>query len=109
MAKKKTTKRSPIQVQAANTTPTGSLYAVPGVTDQNNNLVKHRVRTTGDIMASFLQMWSADQSSDYNRALQQQFIDGVPPFASGNGWGGNGDSASGRINVNWGFGRKMME
>lgn len=50
-----------------------------------------------------MQMWSADQLSDYNRAIQQAFIDGIPPFTDSDGTG------VGRVNVNWGFGRKLIE
>lgn len=89
--------------QAPTTNPSGSLYAVPGTTDSDGNLLKHRVRTVGDIQAAFMQLWSADQASDYNRAVQQAFIDGVPPYQDGDGTG------VGRVNVNCGFGRKLIE
>lgn len=81
-------------------------YAVPGVTDGNNQLVKHRVRTTGDIQSAFMQLWTADQNSTYNRAIQQADVDGNLPFSQD--WMA-ANSASGRINVNFGFSRRMME
>lgn len=99
--------RKSVQVESKPSNPSGSLYAIPGVTNSNNQLVKHRVRTTGDIQSAFMQMWHADQSSDYNRAIQQADIDGVPPFSQ-DGFYGQG-SVNGRINVNWGFSRRMME
>lgn len=95
-----------VQVTAQPATPSGSLHAVPGVTNSDNKLVKHRVRTTGDIQSAFMQMWDADQASDYNRAIQQADIDGVPPFSQ-EGYGAG--SSWGRINVNWQFSRRMIE
>lgn len=99
-------KRS-VQVESQPVNPSGSLYAIPGVTNSDNKLVNHRVRTVGDIQSAFMQMWDADQSSDYNRAIQQADIDGVPPFAQDGAFGQG--SSWGRINVNWGFSRRMME
>lgn len=106
MARPKKPAGKSAQVEAPTPNPSGSLYAVPGVTNSANELVKHRVRTTGDIQSAFMQMWDADQSSDYNRAIQQADIDGVPPFSQDFYGQGGGQ---GRINVNWQFSRRMIE
>lgn len=107
MAKRKSSKsdakRSAQSFTPPNPPPSGSQYAVPSVTDEENELKEHRVRSTSDIQSAFFQLWSADQVSDYNRAIQQAFIDGVPPYSDVD------TAATGRVNVNCGFGRKLME
>lgn len=107
MAKKKSSRsdasRSMQSNKLAASVPSGQAYAVPAVVGPEGELLKHRVRTVSDIQSAFMQIWSADQASDYNRAIQQAFIDGVPPFTDTDGTG------MGRVNVNWGFGRKLME
>lgn len=103
---KKPAKRS-VQVESAQPNPSGSMSAVPSVVNSQGELLKHRVRTAGDIQSAFMTLWTADQSSDYNRAIQQADIDGVPPFSQ-DGLYGQG-AGQGRINVNWGFSRRMIE
>lgn len=106
MATKRSKNPSKLAIQSykgPNPAPSGEQYAVPAVAGPSGNLLKHRVRSVSDIQSAFMQIWSGDQSSDYNRAIQQAFIDGVPPYADNDGTG------VGRVNVNWGFGRKLME
>jgi hypothetical protein len=86
-------------------TTVGGINAIPAPVTSDNELTDRRVRTVADIQAACLTMWSADQTSTYNRALCQAYIDGQTPYSDAKD---RMNSTHGRINTNWGFGRRMI-